>query len=259
MNCLPFPQLKPAAEVDLFCLPYAGGSSAVFREWDAIFPDWVSLRPLELPGRGTLMGTPLAEDPVQLAQQLSNELAKHIQRPWAIFGHSLGAALAYRITHLMNSVHPLVGFFPSGRHSPTCADPAPPRSHLSDEDLIEEVRALNGSPRELLENQELMALLLPIIRADFHLNERISVLPSLGPVTCDMYVFGSTHDPEVPVAELQHWQDVAGAEFRQQVLPGDHFFLHHVSQRELMRDAICDVLSDVVTLTGSDCAIHLGQ
>lgn len=255
MTCLPFPEAKSNPEVKLFCLPYAGGNSTVFRAWDDIFPDWISVRPIELPGRGARMGSTLAEDPVKLVEQLSRELEEHIQRPWAIFGHSLGAELGYRMIHMIDSQHPLLGFFPSGRRGPTCTNLARFRSHLSNEALIEEVRALNGSPPEVLENQELMAMLLPIIRADFQLSEQISLLPSLGPIHCGMHVFGAINDPEVPVADLECWQDVAKGSFKQQVLPGDHFFLHHPSQRDLMRDAICVLLSNALSFADSDCTI----
>ncbi|PKF77853.1 thioesterase [Vibrio sp. vnigr-6D03] len=243
MTCLPFPDVKTNPEIDLFCLPYAGGSSAVFSKWDAMFPDWISVRPVELPGRGSRLNSSLMTCPTELSIQLADELAERIERPWAIFGHSLGAALGYRIAHIIESEHPLLGFFPSGRHAPTCADPAPLRAHLSDEALIEEVRSLNGAPPELLENREFMNMVLPIIRADFELSERGSLLPPLGSMKCGMQVFGSTDDPEVPIASLKNWKDVAGADFSQKILPGDHFFLHHESQCLSMRDSICDLLS----------------
>ena len=223
MTCLPFSDTKPGAAMDLFCLNYAGGSTAVFREWNRLFPDWISVRPVEFPGRGTRMGEPLISDPVDLGTLLTREMDVHIRRPFAIFGHSLGAALGYRIALHFQNHRPALAFFPSGRHSPTTSDPAIRRAHLPDDELLQAVRDLNGSPAEVLDNRELMAFLLPIIRADFALSEAIRAERDARMLTCPIHVFGSKDDVEVPVASLAEWQVVAHGDFSQTLLPGDHF------------------------------------
>lgn len=239
----PFPDRKPGAEIDLYCLAYAGGSSAIYRDWDRLFPDWVAVRPVEYPGRGTRLGEPLLTDPGELAGRLAGELRSALSRPWAIFGHSLGAALAYEVALELGANRSPLGVFASGRHSPSRPDPSRRRSHLDDEALVEEVRALNGSPPEVLENRELLPLILPIIRADFRLSETVSEQPRHRPLGCDLHVFGATEDPEVPVEALEGWRDVAGAGFSRTVLPGDHFFLHHTPQFQTMRTCICSDLA----------------
>ncbi|GLR54171.1 alpha/beta fold hydrolase [Shinella yambaruensis] len=243
MTCLPFSDTKPLATVDLFCLTYAGGSTAVYRDWNRLFPDWISVRPVEYPGRGTRMGERLESDPARLADQLLAELRPHLARPYALFGHSLGAALGYRIAlGLMERLPPLA-FFPSGRHSPDCEDPAPKRAHLDDAGLLDEVRALNGSPREVLDNRELMALLLPIIRSDFRLSETIRAERDARPLACPLHVFGGTGDPEVPVEGIGRWRTVAAGDFSQTLIEGDHFFLHHASHVQTIADRIAAVLA----------------
>lgn len=254
MTCLPYADQKPGAEIDLFCPNYAGGSSAVFRGWDAAFPDQISVRALELPGRGARMGQPLHHQPEPLVQQLTGELLPHIHRPFGVFGHSLGAALGFRIVQELQmrpDLPPLLGFFPAGRHSPTRQDPAKRRGHLEDTALIEAVRELGGSPPEVLDNAELMALILPVIRADFLLSEAVAVEHDPRPLMCDLHVFGSTDDIEVPLEALPGWKQVAGRECRITQLPGDHFFLHHAPQVARMRQEICATLDRALSAATS--------
>ncbi|MGF9564875.1 alpha/beta fold hydrolase [Neorhizobium sp. JUb45] len=242
MTCLPFKDTKPHASIDLFCLTYAGGSSAVYRDWDRLFPSWISVRPIEYPGRGTRMGERLENDPDRLAGDIVEGLKPHMKRPFAIFGHSLGAALGYRMTLLLQEKTPPLAFFASGRHSPACADPAPQRAHLCDDDLLAEVRSLNGSPSEVLENRELMALLLPIIRNDFHMSEAIRAERDARRITCPLHVFGGVDDPEVPPRGIAQWRNVSADAFSTTMLDGDHFFLHHAQHVQAISARIADVL-----------------
>lgn len=242
MTCLPFKTTRPQATVDLFCLTYAGGSSAVYRDWERIFPSWISLRPIEYPGRGTRMGEPLQGDPDRLVGDLVSGLRTHLTRPFAIFGHSLGAALGYRMTLNLQQTTPPLAFFASGRHSPDCADPAPQRAHLSDDDLLSEVKSLNGSPSEVLENRELMSLLLPIIRNDFRMSEAIRAERDARRITCPLHAFGGSHDPEVPVHGISQWQNVAADTFSTTMFDGDHFFLHHAQHVQAIAAKIADIL-----------------
>ncbi|MBP2231650.1 medium-chain acyl-[acyl-carrier-protein] hydrolase [Azospirillum agricola] len=247
MTCLPFPDKKPDARLDLVCLHYAGGGSAVFRGWDARFPDWIAVRPVELPGRGTRMAEPLEHDPDALVDRLCAELSPHLRRPWALFGHSLGAALGYRIAlRFQGEGRPPLAVFPSGRHGPAGAVPVRRRAHLPDDALLAEVRGLNGSPPEVLENRELMRLMLPIIRADFRLSEAVSARPLAEPLACPLLVFGGADDPEVPRDALRHWRLVAGGAFDVALLPGDHFFLHHPAQADALRDRIVAALTPLL-------------
>lgn len=246
MTCLPFQDAKPNAVLDLFCLPYAGGSSAVFRDWDRMVPEWLSVRPIEYPGRGARLIEPRIEEPDALVAQLRDHLAPHLQRPWAIFGHSLGAALGYELAKTLSTQHPLMGFFPSGRHGPNRPDPAPRRSHLSRDALIDEIRSLNGSPPEVLENEELLELILPIIRSDFLLSERISQGSTIEQLACPVHVFGGSDDPEVPQATLAPWRAAASGRFDVTVIEGDHFFLHEAEAVAQMRSIIVDTLAQSI-------------
>jgi len=246
-KALPYVSLKKQAKVDLFCLHYAGGSSAVFRDWDNLFPDWIAIRPVELPGRGSrILEQPLS-DIKTLITNLEDAIKDEITRPWALFGHSLGAALGYKICQNLQKTLPALAFFPSGRHAPTLHDPAPKRGALSDDKLIEEVRSLGGSPEEVLQNKELMDLLLPMIRSDFILSETIQKTDSLLSLDCYVHVFAGSHDAEVPIKTLSQWQDSCSKEISIDILEGNHFFLHENSSIIHIRNAICQLIKPLLT------------
>jgi medium-chain acyl-[acyl-carrier-protein] hydrolase len=243
-KCFPFTNTKVNASIDLFCLHYAGGSSAVFKDWNELFPDWIAVHPIELAGRGSR----IFESAITNVDVLISELQQAIQkklidqcssRHWAIFGHSLGAALGYRICQQLQETLPPLAFFPSGRHAPTLHDPAPKRGDLSDQELIEEIRFLGGSSEEALQNKELMDLLLPMIRADFIVSEAIQKKAAPVALTCPVHVFAGTNDPEVPVESLSHWQHSCQHPISIDVLQGNHFFLHDKPTAEY----ICDVIT----------------
>lgn len=246
-TCLPFPDLKPDATLDLFCLTYAGGSSAIYREWAQLFPSWISVRPVEYPGRGTRMGEQLEGDPARLVEDLVAQLQPQLKRPFAIFGHSLGAAIGYRMTLSLQQQTGPLAFFPSGRHSPDSDEPVPQRAHLDDENLLAEVRALNGSPSEILENRELMSLLLPIIRNDFRLSETIRAERDIRRLNCPVHAFGGLHDWEVPSEAISQWRTVAAGPFSATMLDGDHFYVHHTQHVEAIAECISEVLMPLVS------------
>jgi len=240
---------KENAGLDLFCLHYSGGSSTIFREWNTFFPDWITIRPIELPGRGIGLADPLISDPEEAIETLTQTIVNSVERPWALFGHSLGAALGYRVCMRLQEtdIAPLA-FFPAGGYPPTIDDPAPRRAHLTDKQLIEEIRSLGGTPEEVLENNELMQLLIPMIRSDFLLNDSIKKLKSNSKITCPVQVFAATEDKEVPLVTVNQWQDACEKEIDINIIEGNHFFVHDERAVLIMRDKICALLSALANI-----------
>lgn len=81
----------------LFCLPHSGASAMAYNRWRRSLPEWLHVRALELPGRGMRMDEPLQCDIKRLAHQLADEISPELDRPFAIFGHSLGGLLAFEL------------------------------------------------------------------------------------------------------------------------------------------------------------------
>ncbi|SDO23810.1 thioesterase II family protein [Pseudomonas jinjuensis] len=223
----------------LFCLPYAGASAMCYARWRRRVPGWLEVRPLELPGRGSRSGEPLAGDLVGLAAQLAHELRGSLHRPYALFGHSMGSLLAYELACAIRA-RGLPGpraLLVSGGSAPGQRDYLRFREPRSDEQLLAELRDLQGTPAAVLEDAELMRLTLPILRADFLLCGRYRPQPS-APLDCPLHVFAGTGD-RASREQLLAWREHAAAEFSLEMFPGDHFFIHSCESALLERMAAC--------------------
>ncbi|OLU26326.1 thioesterase [Pseudomonas sp. PA15(2017)] len=214
--------------VQLFCLPYSGASAMVYSRWRRKLPEWLSVQPVELPGRGARLGEPLQTDMQALARQLARELLPCLKGPYALFGHSLGALLGLEMAHALRELGAPAptSLFASGTAAPSERDDyargfADPKS---DDQLKEELRELNGTPQEVLDNDELMALTLPILRADFRLCD-LYVHRQRPCLSCPLHVLGGKQD-RATQEQLIAWQLESDASFSLEMLPGGHFFIH---------------------------------
>lgn len=215
-------------KLTLLCLPYSGASAMVYSRWRRKLPQWLQLQPVELPGRGARFGEPLHTDMRALAMQLARELRSTLKAPYALFGHSLGALLACEMAHAFRALgcpEP-VALFASGTAAPTMrADYdrgfAEPKT---DGQLIEQLRTLNGTSEEVLANEELMSLTLPILRADFLLCGRFQ--PVQRPLLkCPVHVLGGKSD-KATTEQLIGWSKETHGSFSVDMLAGGHFFIH---------------------------------
>ena len=155
--------------MQLFCLPYAGGGAAVYRLWPDDFPSDIEVCRVQLPGREDRLDEPLLTDAVHGAGILAAALVPCLDAPYALFGHSMGAALAYETALVLERTYgrPPIGLLASARRAPHLPGRKPPVHRLPDRLFIEELRRLNGTPREVLDSTEMMGFMLPIVRADF--------------------------------------------------------------------------------------------
>ncbi|WP_084030369.1 thioesterase II family protein [Bradyrhizobium paxllaeri] len=217
----------------LLCLPYSGGSAMIYARWRRLLPSWIDVRPVEWPGRGARMDEPPATDPCALASQLARELGAQLDAPYALFGHSLGAVIAFELAHsLLDRGAPAPAIlFASGAEAPAVRDGSKWREPLSDEALLRELRSLRGTPEEVLSNPELMRSALPVLRADFLMCGAYVYRPR-PPLPCPVHVFGGVDD-ETSREALQGWGRETSASFTLHMLPGHHFFIH-TQQAELI-------------------------
>ncbi|QBF27520.1 thioesterase [Pseudomonas tructae] len=220
----------------LLCLPYSGASAMVYSRWRRKLPAWLNLRPVELPGRGARLGEPLLTDMQVLARQLASEQRLAASQPYALLGHSLGALLAFELAHELQALGcpPPVALFACGTAAPTRRedyDGGNWREPKSDEVLINELRTLQGTPEEVLANQELMSLTLPVLRADFLLCGRY-VYRQRPPLQCPVHVLGG-EDDKASQAQLLAWRQESVGDFSLEIFPGGHFFIHEHEERVL--------------------------
>ncbi|HEY0696446.1 MAG TPA: alpha/beta fold hydrolase [Micromonospora sp.] len=230
------------AEILLFCLPYAGGSAQrIYGKWGRQLPDHIEVVPVEPPGRGSR----IMESPLTSVEAITNDLidrvVKRIDRPYAIFGHSLGALVAFELARRLEygQGRPVSHLFVSGHAAPQL--PLPPDNDylLPDAEFKVRLRELAGTPEEVLADEDLLDLVVPIIRADFQAADTYQWRPGLR-LNCPMTVYGGQHDPEAMPDTLPRWKEHTTARCDVRVLPGNHFFLHH-EERALL-DGIAEDL-----------------
>lgn len=232
-----FVEFRPnrSARMRLFCFPYAGGGPHVFRTWTEILPDWVELQVVQLPGHGTRIMEPPYLSLPDLLPRVVEALIPMLDRPFALFGHSLGALISYEVARLLQKKTSYLPkfLFVSARGAPHIPDSDEPIFHLPDEEFIMKLEEYNGTPRQVLFNPELMEIFLPVLRADFQVNETYVHQP--GPkLHCPMAIFGGLGDTRVPIDTLKAWEDLTEHQIDLHILPGDHFFLH-TAQVELVQ------------------------
>jgi surfactin synthase thioesterase subunit len=211
--------------IDLFCFPHAGSSAAGYVRWRAQLPAWIRVHPVELPGRGRRACEPLETSFAALLGQLQREVQPGPGQAFAFFGHSLGALLAFELAWQRGrsgaSVPSLL--MVAGAPAPCRRDPERYARAVSDAELRAELAQLGGTPPSVLENDELMAFALPILRADFQVaadyrNTSERRIPS------PIHVFGGAED-ETTAESLAAWQLHTQSSCWVDVLPGGHFFV----------------------------------
>ncbi len=212
----------------LFCFPYAGGGASVFRDWTAALSDSVQVCPVQLPGRETRFGEPPFTRLPNLIAALAESLNHYVDQPFALFGHSLGALVAFELARNLcrQGRRAPVHLFVSGCRAPHLAHTDRWAHTLPDGAFRDELRRLNGTPAELLDNDELMDLLLPTLRADFALFETYDYR-SGSPLRCPITALGGRDDEGITREDLDAWHTHTRARFQRRVLPGDHFFLRN--------------------------------
>lgn len=228
------PVPNPTARLRLFCFPYAGAGSAAFGTWARQLPPVFECCIVQFPGRETR----LREQPVSDWRVLMDALAEAIRewadKPFAFFGHSLGATVAFELTRrLRRDGDPLpIHLFVSGRAAPQLAPTRPPVHHLPDAEFRQELRQLQGTSEEVLQNEELMSLVMPFIRADFTLAECYPYHEE-APLALPLSAFGGSEDYYASEEAIKAWGQHTSATFEWRMYPGGHFFLHE-HQSELL-------------------------
>jgi medium-chain acyl-[acyl-carrier-protein] hydrolase len=219
---------KPIAEPSarLLCLPYAGGAAVFFESWAAHVPPDIELTAVELPGRGRRFSEPPYREFAPLLDALRAEVA--VGSGTILFGHSLGALLAFELARRCEPRALVV----SGCGAPHRPREQRSRSGLADAPLVEEIASLGGTPRELLDNAELMELLLPVLRADFSVSESYRYRPG-PPLGCRIVALGGDADDDVSEQDIAAWSELTTDRFRMRVFAGDHFFIRQ-HEREVV-------------------------
>jgi len=230
-----------AASLTLFCLPYAGGTNVVFKNWESLMPKWIDVCPIHLPGRAVRLSETPYRSVGPLAGALGEALLPYLGKPYVFFGHSMGALISFELARLYRKkqVAAPIHIYTSGRAAPHLPDPDPPTFDLPDDEFVEELRRLNGTPSDVLANHELVQLMMPALRADFELCQTYKYEDDV-PLDCPISAFGGLSDVDVPRTSVEAWRVHTSRDFMIRMMPGDHFFLHF-HERTIVQTIIRDL------------------
>ncbi|MEV7192285.1 alpha/beta fold hydrolase [Streptomyces sp. NPDC093510] len=243
--------------VRLFCLPYAGGSARVYQRWsDAVGPRF-PVSAVELPGHGRRIREPLHTSADSLMDLLLSELTGQLGAgPYALFGHSMGGRLAFQLAHecVRRGLPRPVQLFLSAARSPA-ADMTTHRLHdLPDTELLTALGTLGGSPAETLAHSELMAVMLPVLRADLRLAESWSFRPE-HPLDIPVSLFSGLADPLASRTEVERWRDFFSSQACHRSYHGDHFFPFPAADKAVpMLSDLKDALTRALNATSGPAA-----
>lgn len=217
---------RPLATVRLICFPHAGGSAVFYRDWYRLAAPKIEVHAVQYPGRADRLHDPLIGDAHRLAESVGRELRQLLDRPVALFGHSMGSLIAYETARLLaESGIPLAHLFVSGGAAAHDLGRLADRmGDASEEVLIDRLRLLGGTDTEALASAEFRELALPYVSNDFRLVESYRHTPG-PPLTVPITAFTGVDDPVVRLDEVARWAELTAREFSCHVLPGGHFFL----------------------------------
>ncbi|MFB9689479.1 thioesterase II family protein [Amycolatopsis plumensis] len=215
----------PTAHVRLICFPHAGGSASYFMRVARQLPPKIDVLAVQYPGRQDRRHEPCVEDIGGLADRILPELLPLADRPLALFGHSMGAAVAFETARRLeeNGVEPKV-LFASSRPSP--ATVLGGNLHRSgDQALIAEMRRLNATAADVLEDPAFLDMVLPVLRSDYTAVETYRCRPTHAAVACPVVALAGDDDPQAPQADCLRWKEHTRGQFDLHVFAGGHFYL----------------------------------
>lgn len=234
-------QAKAHPGTRLFCFPYAGGGASLYRNWSGKLPAEVEVCAVQLPGRESRFREPAFSQLEPLIEKLAQELRSAMALPFAFFGYSLGALLSFELTRYLrrNQMPGPKHLFVAAHRAPQLARRTETIHALQGTDFIQALHRLGGTPPAVLQNQELMEMMSPMLRADFQIYETYNYKYEQ-PLACPLTAYGGELDRTVSESELAAWSVQTSSTFQLSMLPGDHFFLQ--SSQDLLIQSVAQGL-----------------
>jgi surfactin synthase thioesterase subunit/acyl carrier protein len=242
---VPSPLASPRAR--LFCLSHAGGSASSYHAWASQLPDGVELNAVQLPGRGSRYHEPAIRSLAALVEMLLPLIRDRAEAPYALFGHSMGAIVAVSLARAaLGAGVPLPRIvLVSASRPPERITDQPHPDQCSDQELLQEVQRYGGLPDAVANDAELIALIMPALRADLEVLATRDTAPGT-PLPTPLVALGGRDDRFVSAGDLEAWRPHAGSGFSTHLFDGAHFYLHDdpapvlAAVGQLLRDAFDD-------------------
>jgi surfactin synthase thioesterase subunit len=245
----PVNRSERAGTMRLFCFPHAGGGASSYWPWIGALGPRIHIVAVQLPGRESRCLAPPPPSWDTLVSDLVNALGCLFEPPFVFFGHSLGALIAFELarTNARSGGQSVECLLVSAARAPQLPNPGPSIRALSDAELLERLRRLNGIPEPVLGNNELLGVLLPTLRSDLTLLETYDYREE-PPWSCPIVAFGGSDDEKVGRRELDGWRTQIASWFATRYLPGGHFF--PATSRAALLGAVRDDLEALLESRG---------
>jgi medium-chain acyl-[acyl-carrier-protein] hydrolase len=238
------------ATLRLLCFPHAGAGASSFNGWSRYLPATIGLVKAQLPGREDNAALPPFTRMEDLVPELFHQIEPLLDRPLAIYGHSMGALVAFELTReLRRRGHRLpLALFVSGRRAPHKPLRRVLLHVLPEPDLVAHLRGMGGTSLALLEKPKWRQHFLPRMRADLQLSD-IYAYREEPPLACPLHAFLGEQDGEMHREDWEAWSEQAGGAFARRLLPGGHIFGQD-AQAMLMQE-----ITAVIAALLADCAL----
>lgn len=241
---------RPQAVLRLFCFPYAGAGASVYRLWHQDLPPAIEVQALQLPGRETRLHEAPLSRMSDVVAAIVQALQPLLDRPFAFFGHSMGALLASEVARTLQqrgAAQPQLLVL-SARRAPSLPDRDSPMHALDHDAFVAEIdRRYGGIPKEVMAHRELMELLVPALRADMAAME--THRPQLTPLLeVPVHVVGGAADARVEREQLEAWRELTTGSFGLSIIAGDHFFIN--SRRAELLALMVEKLNPLLAAAG---------
>ncbi|MFA0961378.1 thioesterase II family protein [Roseivirga sp. BDSF3-8] len=212
-------------KITVFFLPFAGGSRYSYNQFKQNAPAWIKVEPLDLPGRGSRFKEDLLNTIEEVVDDLYDQIKDKLDKPYAIYGHSMGATLGYLLTRKINDLNKPMPqhVFLTGTCGPAADRETKIRSTMPKDEFIAEVKNMGGSPDEILNDDQLMEFFEPILRGDFRILESYNHIPQEPLEVPFTVVIGA--DEEVTEKEGKAWGQEFSTPLDFHIMPGNHFFI----------------------------------
>ncbi len=213
------------SKIKVFCFPFAGGSASAYRLWKDYLPEEVDVYAVQLPGREERISDPLITDLKASVEKMASEILPLLDKDFVFFGHSMGAVMALELAQTLEQQNKIPAqVIVSARCSPLLTDPETQIHQLSDKDFVQAIRDYNGTSEIVLQNKELMAMFLPILRADFEMSETYQYSHAK-PLSCPLTAICGVEEKELEERHISGWKAVTTGPFATKMFSGGHFFI----------------------------------
>jgi medium-chain acyl-[acyl-carrier-protein] hydrolase len=218
---------NPRARLRLFCFPYAGGGVSTYQAWPNLLSADIEVCCVQLPGRGGRIREAPFTRLRPLAEAVAESIRPQLVKPFAFFGHSMGALVCFEVARLLRGAGgpgPL-HLFVSACRAPQLLDDSRVTYDLPEPEFIAELRRYEGTPQEVLDNREIMQLAIPVLRADFAATQTYAYEAG-PPLDCPLTALGGLQDHNVSRDDMEAWRAQTSASFTLRMFSGGHFFLN---------------------------------